>query len=61
MLQAELHSSVRSPREVGRVVDAEWVGSDRPLLATADGALHLTDLTLKKASSPFDDLELPGK
>ncbi|XP_052225390.1 WD repeat-containing protein 11-like isoform X2 [Dreissena polymorpha] len=54
----ELLSSIKSPKEIPKIVDAEWVGSDRPLFATVDGSLHMMDLTLKKASFSIEELEL---
>ncbi|KAH3790802.1 hypothetical protein DPMN_169009 [Dreissena polymorpha] len=60
LFQPELLSSIKSPKEIPKIVDAEWVGSDRPLFATVDGSLHMMDLTLKKASFSIEELELAG-
>ncbi|XP_052771962.1 WD repeat-containing protein 11-like [Mya arenaria] len=55
----ELHSSLKSPKDIPKVLDAEWVGSDRPILATVDGTLQMMDLALKKSSCAVEDMELP--
>ncbi|XP_053406773.1 WD repeat-containing protein 11-like [Mercenaria mercenaria] len=54
----ELTASIKSPKEIPKVVDAEWSGSDRPVLATADGCIHMLDITLKKSSCSIEDREL---
>ncbi|GIY91574.1 WD repeat-containing protein 11, partial [Caerostris extrusa] len=48
---------VRCPREMPKVQDVDWVGSDRPVLATADGCLRVTDITLKLSSSAIRDYQ----
>ncbi|KAL3863810.1 hypothetical protein ACJMK2_005541 [Sinanodonta woodiana] len=55
----ELSSSIKSPREIPKVIDLEWSGSDRPVLASVDGCVHMFDVTLKKSSSGIDDRDLP--
>ena len=37
---------------VSTVVDADWTGSDRPVLLTSDSLLHVTDMSLVKTSLP---------
>jgi WD40 repeat protein len=37
---------------VSTVVDADWTGSDRPVLLTSDSILHVTDMSLVKTSLP---------
>lgn len=59
--QPELVSSLKSPREITKILDTDWCGSDRPVLATADGCIHVSDLTLKKYVSPIEDKDLSGK
>lgn len=51
---------VRCPREMPKVQDVDWVGSDRPVLATADGCLRVTDIMLKMCSSPIHDYQPSG-
>ncbi|GFS29359.1 WD repeat-containing protein 11 [Nephila pilipes] len=48
---------VRCPREMPKVQDVDWVGSDRPVLATADGCLRVTDIMLKLCSSCIPDYQ----
>ncbi|GFY16613.1 WD repeat-containing protein 11 [Trichonephila clavipes] len=48
---------VRCPREMPKVQDVDWVGSDRPVLATADGSLRVTDIMLKLCSSCIPDYQ----
>ncbi|KAF8786440.1 WD repeat-containing protein 11 [Argiope bruennichi] len=43
--------------EMPKVQDMDWVGSDRPVLATADGCLRVTDIMLKSCSSPIPDYQ----
>lgn len=52
---------VRCPREMPKVQDVDWVGSDRPVLATADGCIRVTDILLKIGSSPIHDYQPSGK
>ncbi|KAL4232352.1 WD repeat-containing protein 11 [Mactra antiquata] len=54
-----LVSCIKSPKEICKVVDAEWSGSDRPVLATVDGCIHMLDISLKISSSPVEERELP--
>ncbi|KAK3585480.1 hypothetical protein CHS0354_003328 [Potamilus streckersoni] len=54
----ELCSSIKSPREIPKIIDMEWSGSDRPVLATIDGCVHMCDISLKKSSSGIDDWDL---
>ena len=53
----ELMSSIKSPREIAKVIDAEWAGSDRPVLVTIDGCVHMYDMTLKKTNCTIDERE----
>ncbi|OWF51700.1 WD repeat-containing protein 11-like isoform X2 [Mizuhopecten yessoensis] len=57
----ELTGSAKSPREIAKLADAEWCGSDRVALATTNGCVYVTDLTLKNLSSPVEDWDLPGQ
>ena len=60
LFQPELLSSIKSPKEISKVLDAEWSGSDRPVLATQDGCVHMFDLSLKKAESAIEERDLQG-
>lgn len=51
---------MKSPRDVAKVVDADWTGSDRPVLATAEGCVQVFDLALKSCSCGIEDREFPG-
>lgn len=51
---------MKSPRDVAKVVDADWTGSDRPVFATAEGCIQVFDLTLKSCSCTIEDREFPG-
>ncbi|XP_054721445.1 WD repeat-containing protein 11-like [Uloborus diversus] len=55
---ASFVSGIRCPRDIPRVQDLDWVGSDRPVLATADGCLRITDLGLKIFSSSAYDYHI---
>ncbi|XP_078310578.1 WD repeat-containing protein 11-like [Crassostrea virginica] len=59
--KAELLSSMKSPRDVAKVVDADWTGSDRPVLATAEGCVQVFDLALKSCSCGIEDREFPDE
>uniref|UniRef100_A0A8W8IK44 WDR11 TPR domain-containing protein n=1 Tax=Magallana gigas TaxID=29159 RepID=A0A8W8IK44_MAGGI len=59
--KAELLSSMKSPRDVAKVVDDDWTGSDRPVLATAEGCVQVFDLTLKSCSCNIEDREFPDE
>ena len=51
----ELVSSIKSPREIAKVIDAEWAGSDRPVLVTTDGCVHMYDMSLKKTNCTIEE------
>ena len=53
----ELMSSIKSPREIAKVIDAEWAGSDRPVLVTTDGCVHMFDMTLKRTNGTIEEKE----
>ena len=53
----ELMSSIKSPREIAKVIDAEWAGSDRPVLVTIDGCVHMFDMTLKRTNGTIEEKE----
>ncbi|KAL5022239.1 hypothetical protein ScPMuIL_001394 [Solemya velum] len=51
-------SSLKCPKDLSRIVDVEWAGSDRPVIATADGSVHILNLMLNKFVSPMEEWEL---
>ncbi|XP_050396083.2 WD repeat-containing protein 11 [Patella vulgata] len=57
--KVEIQYFIKSPKEIAKISDAEWAGSDRPMLVTTNGALHVTDITLRNSSSPTDNWDLP--
>ena len=54
-------SSLKSPKEIAKIIDVDWAGSDRPVLATSDGCVSVFDILLKLSHCKIEDLELPGK
>lgn len=52
-------ASVRSPKDLAKVVDVEWAASDRPVLACADGCVRVMDIACSVNYSPLDDYQLP--
>lgn len=54
-------SALKSPKEIAKIVDVDWAGSDRPVLATSDGCVSVYDILLKLSHCKIEDLELPGK
>lgn len=59
--QPELQHSLKSPQDMSKVLDAEWAGSDRPVLATEEGCIQMTDLSLRKSTCQVEERELPGR
>ena len=53
-------SSLKSPKEVAKIIDVDWSGSDRPVIATNDGCIVVYDILLKLSHCKIDDLDLPG-
>ncbi len=53
-------SSIKSPKEIPKVLDADWAASDKPVLACQDGCVRILDLKLKSGSSPMEEHQLPG-
>ncbi|CAL4100716.1 unnamed protein product, partial [Meganyctiphanes norvegica] len=49
-----LVSQVKCPSDMVKIVDIDWGASDRPILATVDGCLKVTDMTLKTTHSPIN-------
>jgi len=52
-------ASVRSPKDLAKVVDVEWAASDRPVLACADGCVRVMDIACSVNFSPLDDYQPP--
>lgn len=53
-------AQLKCPRDMVKVLDIDWVASDKPVLATADGCLRVMDLDLTTASSTLLDYEFTG-
>lgn len=51
-------TSVKSPKDRAKVVDVDWAASDRPVLACADGCLHIMDLMCISGCSTMEDSQL---
>ncbi len=56
----ELVSSIKSPKEISKVTDADWAASDKPVVACQDGCIRILDLKLRLAASPMEEHQLPG-
>lgn len=54
----ELLSSLKCPKDMAKVVDADWSGSDRPTVVTVDGCIHMLDLNLKVLPCSVEEREL---
>uniref|UniRef100_A0A2C9KHQ4 Uncharacterized protein n=1 Tax=Biomphalaria glabrata TaxID=6526 RepID=A0A2C9KHQ4_BIOGL len=53
-----LHS-IKSPKDISKVIDIDWAGSDRPALVTSHSTVHICDLTMKSATSGVENWDLP--
>lgn len=53
-------SSVKTPKEIPKVTDADWAASDKPVLACADGCVRVMDIKMKVGSSPIEEYQLTG-
>ncbi|XP_076467443.1 WD repeat-containing protein 11-like [Babylonia areolata] len=56
--KSEILHSVKSPKDIPKVVDCEWAGSDRPAVVTSHSCLHILNLDMRQASSPIDSWQL---
>ncbi|KAK7110591.1 WD repeat-containing protein 11-like [Littorina saxatilis] len=56
--KSEILHSVKSPKEMAKVVDVEWAGSDRPALVTSHSCLHIMNLDMRHATSPIENWQL---
>ena len=61
LIQSTVLHGIKSPKDISKVVDIDWAGSDRPALVTAHSSLHVCDITLKSATSVVEHWDLPGK
>jgi len=50
--ELELINDLRTPRDIGKIVDIEWAASDRAVLACQDGAVRMMGLALSGSTSP---------
>lgn len=48
-----LVSQIKTPKDMVKVVDADWGASDRPILATVDGCIRVMDMALRVSNSPL--------
>ena len=60
-LQVERLSSVKCPRDMAKLCDADWAASDRPVLASVDGCVRLMDMEFTSGCSPLEEHQLTGK
>lgn len=56
--KAEVLHSVKSPKDLPKVVDIEWAGSDRPAVVTSHSCLQIMNLEMKTATSPIESWQL---
>ena len=54
-LQKEVLSSLKFPKSIGRVNDADWAASDKVALSVADGYVAITDVSLTQFMSRLDE------
>jgi len=52
-------SSMKWPRDLAKVVDADWVRSDRPVLADAR-CIRVTDLRLQQTFPSVEEHQVAG-
>ncbi|KAK7498382.1 hypothetical protein BaRGS_00010336, partial [Batillaria attramentaria] len=56
--KSEVLHAVKSPKDIPKVVDCEWAGSDRPAVVTGHSCLHIMNLELKTSTSSVDNWQL---
>ncbi|XP_041368583.1 WD repeat-containing protein 11-like [Gigantopelta aegis] len=56
--KSEIVHFIKSPKDIAKIVDAEWAGSDRPCVVTTSGCVHVFDLALKIANSSIEQWDL---
>lgn len=54
-----LHS-IKSPKEIPKIVDCEWVGSDRPAVVTSHSCLRIMSLDMHTSMSAIENWQLAG-
>ncbi|XP_072042557.1 WD repeat-containing protein 11-like isoform X2 [Amphiura filiformis] len=52
-------SSLKTPKEHNRVIDADWAASDRPVVIGADGCLRVHDIKLRLSCYPTEYTDFP--
>lgn len=52
---ATLISQIKCPHDMPKIQDIDWASSDRPVLATSDGCICITDINLKQVTSSIID------
>lgn len=53
--EMSVFSELKSPRDISfKLLDVDWAGSDRPILATSEGFVLVTDLKLRKYAAPIE-------
>lgn len=56
--EAQVLSQVRVPKDLPKIQDMDWAGSERPILCTSDGCLRICDVNLKTWTSPLSEYYL---
>ena len=56
-----LVSQVKTPKDMVKVVDADWGASDRPVLATVDGCIRVMDMGMRTSNSPLHTYSTKGE
>ncbi|KAH9489673.1 WD repeat-containing protein 11, partial [Bulinus truncatus] len=57
--KSSVMQSIKSPKDISKVTDIDWAGSDRPALVTSHSTVHICDLTMKSATSGVENWDLP--
>ena len=53
----KLNAQLKNPRDISfKIVDIDWVASDRPVLSTSEGTIFVTDMKLKEYTSSMTEL-----
>ena len=58
--QLENFSSYKLNKDMSPVVDMDWLASDLPVIAHANGSMQVMDMELKVSSSPLDQMDIDG-
>lgn len=51
---------MKSPRDVAKLIDADWTGSDHPVLVIAEGCVQVFEHAKKSCSCGIEGREFPG-